>query len=121
MVDNFKVELKAWDDDTVRKAGLQFKSLLGQTPGVSGIDDNLNPGQPQIRFELTEQGRTLGMDTATLSRQVLQSFGGEIVQRYQRNKDEVKVRVRYPEKKNARIWQISCSLVFARQMVRWCL
>lgn len=111
MVDNFKVELKAWDDDTVRKAGLQFKSLLGQTPGVSGIDDNLNPGQPQIRFELTEQGRTLGMDTATLSRQVLQSFGGEIVQRYQRNKDEVKVRVRYPEKKRQNMADIMQSRV----------
>ena len=97
MVDNFKVELKAWDNETVRQAGLQFKKILQQTPGVSGIDDNLNPGQPQLRFELTEQGRSLGMDTATLSQQLLQSFGGEIVQRFQRNKDEIKVRVRYPE------------------------
>ncbi|MGF1729928.1 efflux RND transporter permease subunit [Photobacterium kasasachensis] len=111
MVDNFKVELKAWDDATVRQAGLKFKDLLAQTPGVSGIDDNLNPGLPQIRFELTEQGRTLGMDTANLSQQVLQSFGGEIVQRYQRNKDEVKVRVRYPEQKRQNMADIMQSRV----------
>ncbi|WP_051303575.1 efflux RND transporter permease subunit [Psychromonas aquimarina] len=97
MVDNFKVEIKAWDETTVKAAAEQFKAVLQKTAGVSAIDDNLNPGQPQIRFTVTEQGRSLGMDTATLSRQLLQSFGGEIVQRYQRDKDEVKVRVRYPD------------------------
>jgi multidrug efflux pump subunit AcrB len=97
MVDNFKVELKAWDDETVMAAGKIFKARLQNTAGVNGIDDNLNPGQPQIKFTLNAQGRALGMDTANLSKQVLQSFGGAIVQRYQRDKDEVKVRVRYPE------------------------
>ncbi|KAA1151990.1 efflux RND transporter permease subunit [Pseudoalteromonas sp. FUC4] len=100
MVDNFKVELKAWDDETVMAAGALFKERLQNTAGVNGIDDNLNPGQPQLKFTLNAQGRALGMDTASLSKQVLQAFGGAVVQRYQRNKDEVKVRVRYPE--NAR-------------------
>lgn len=100
MVDNFKVELKAWDDETVMAAGAIFKERLQNTAGVNGIDDNLNPGQPQLKFTLNAQGRALGMDTASLSQQVLQAFGGDIVQRYQRDKDEVKVRVRYPE--NAR-------------------
>ena len=100
MVDNFKVELKAWDDETVMAAGALFKEHLQNTAGVNGIDDNLNPGQPQLKFTLSAQGRALGMDTASLSKQVLQAFGGAIVQRYQRNKDEIKVRVRYPE--NAR-------------------
>lgn len=97
MVDNFKVELKAWDSATVEAAGKEFKRVLQSVKGVSGIDDNLDLGQPQLRFELTQQGRNLGMNTAGLSRQLLQAFGGEIVQTYQRNKDEVKVRVRYPE------------------------
>ncbi|WP_024611961.1 efflux RND transporter permease subunit [Pseudoalteromonas sp. TB64] len=100
MVDNFKVELKAWDDETVMAAGALFKEHLQNTAGVNGIDDNLNPGQPQLKFTLSAQGRALGMDTASLSKQILQAFGGAIVQRYQRNKDEIKVRVRYPE--NAR-------------------
>ncbi|USD67439.1 efflux RND transporter permease subunit [Vibrio sp. SCSIO 43136] len=97
MLDNFKVELRAWDTDTLEGAGATFKQTLEGIAGVNGIDDNLDAGQPQYRFELTPQGRALGMDTASLSRQVLQSFGGDIVQRFQRDKDEVKVRVRYPE------------------------
>ncbi|WP_394242897.1 efflux RND transporter permease subunit [Vibrio astriarenae] len=97
MVDNFKVEIKGNDEETLFAAGETFKEQLANVGGVSGIDDNLDLGEPQYRFELTEQGRALGMDTASLSKQVLQSFGGDIVQRFQRGTDEVKVRVRYPE------------------------
>ena len=95
--DNFKVELKAWNTDTIRAAGQEIKNAISQIGGVSGIDDNFDSGQAQLRFTLTEQGLSLGLTTQGLSRQVLQAFGGEIVQRYQRGKDEVKVRIRYPE------------------------
>ncbi|WOT04850.1 efflux RND transporter permease subunit [Shewanella youngdeokensis] len=97
MVDNFKVELKANDDTLLTEAANILKQELQTIAGVSGIDDNLDLGEPQYRFELTPQGRALGMDTADLAQQVLQAFGGDIVQRFQRGKDEVKVRVRYPE------------------------
>jgi len=96
--DNFKVELKAWNTETIRTAGQEIKSAISQVAGVSGIDDNFDSGQAQLRFELNEQGLALGLTTQALSRQVLQAFGGEIVQSYQRGKDEVKVRIRYPEK-----------------------
>jgi multidrug efflux pump subunit AcrB len=95
--DNFKVELKSWDSETLANAGLRFKQALQQIPGVSGIEDNLNSGEIELSFSLTPQAHALGMTTAELAKQLLQAFGGEIVQRYQRDKDEVKVRVRYPD------------------------
>ncbi|MDB2386935.1 efflux RND transporter permease subunit [Shewanella sp.] len=97
MVDNFKVELKALGASTVTSAGADFLAALRTIEGVSGIDHNLDLGEPQYRFELTPQGRALGLDTESLSQQVLQAFGGGIVQKFQRGKDEIKVRVRYPE------------------------
>lgn len=97
MVDNLKVELKSDVQATLKAAGAQFKTALLNTQGVNGIDDNLSPGQAQLHFTLSNQGRSLGMDTATLSAQLLQAFGGQVVQRYQRDKDEVWVRVRYPK------------------------
>ncbi|MDO6684624.1 MULTISPECIES: efflux RND transporter permease subunit [unclassified Agarivorans] len=111
MVDNFKVELKASDEAVLLAAGKDFKQALTGIAGVSGIDDNLDLGEPQYRFELSEQGRALGMDTASLSKQVLQSFGGDIVQRFQRGKDEVKVRVRYPEEQRQTLADIKQSSV----------
>lgn len=95
--DNFKVELKAWDTESLKQAGKEFRSVLNEINGISGIDDNFNSGQSQLRFTLTEQAQSLGMTTALLSKQLLQAFSGEIVQRFQRGKDEVKVRVRYPQ------------------------
>ncbi len=95
--DNFKVELKAWDTNTLSAAGQEIKQAISKVAGVSGIDDNFDSGQAQLKFEVTEQGLALGLTTAELSQQVLQAFGGEVVQRYQRGKDEVKVRIRYPE------------------------
>uniref|UniRef100_UPI00404882E6 efflux RND transporter permease subunit n=1 Tax=Shewanella sp. TaxID=50422 RepID=UPI00404882E6 len=97
MLDNFKVEIKASDTESVFAAGQALKAAIEVMDGVSGIDNNLDLGEPQYRFELTAQGRALGFDTETLSAQVLQSFGGGVVQRFQRGKDEVKVRVRYPD------------------------
>jgi len=95
--DNFNVELKAWNTDTIRAAGQEIKQAIAKVAGVSGIDDNFDSGQAQLKFEITEQGLALGLTTSELSQQVLQAFGGDVVQRYQRGKDEVKVRIRYPE------------------------
>ena len=97
MGDNFKAEIRGWDTETVFAAGEAMKTKLQSIEGVSGIDDNMSPGEPQYRFELTDQGRALGIQTSGLASQILRAFGGSSVQSFQRDSDEVKVRVRYPE------------------------
>jgi len=97
MVSALRVELRANDDEVLTLAGEALKVHLQQIPAVFGIEDNLEPGQPQLRLELTQQGRALGMTTSSLAVQVLQSFSGQVVQRYQRDSDEIEVKVRYPE------------------------
>ena len=92
-----RVELRANDDVILTKAGEVFKQRLQETAGISGIDDNLQPGQPSVNLQLTEQGRALGLTTDMLAIQVLQAFNGQVVQRYQRNNDEIEVKVRYPD------------------------
>ncbi len=97
MVDAFRVELKSIDDATLTAANTAFQDALENIDGVFGVESSLTPGEAMMRFELTPEGRAMGMDTQSLSQQLLKAFGGEIVQRYLRNKNEVKVRVRYPE------------------------
>lgn len=99
----FRVELKAWDTQTLEFAGDRFLEVLSQINGVHGIDNNFSAGQNQLKFSLTPQGYALGITTAELSRQILQAYGGEVVQRYQRGKDEIKVRIRYPESERSDI------------------
>lgn len=97
MVDALRIELRATDDNILTAAGEKLKEELQNIPSVSGIKDNLQPGQPQLQLKLTEQGRALGMTTEMLSEQIYQGFSGQVVQRYQRNSDEIEVKVRYPE------------------------
>lgn len=97
LVDAFRVELKSIDDATLTAANTAFQDALENIDGVFGVESSLTPGEAMMRFELTPEGRAMGMDTQSLSQQLLKAFGGEIVQRYLRNKNEVKVRVRYPE------------------------
>ncbi len=92
-----RVELRSNDDETLMLAGAAFKNRLQATAGISGIEDNLAPGQPSVNLILNEQGRSLGLTTDMLAGQVLQAFNGRVVQRYQRNSDEIEVKVRYPE------------------------
>lgn len=95
--DDLRVELRANDDEILNLAGADIKAALTAIPAVNGITDNLQPGQPQLHLQLTQQGRALGMTTDMLAGQILQAFKGQVVQRYQRNNDEIEVKVRYPE------------------------
>ena len=96
-VDALRIELRANDDSILTQAGEQLKNSLEAIPAVNGISDNLTPGQPQLHLKLTQQGRALGMTTDQLATQLFQAFSGQVVQRYQRNSDEIEVKVRYPE------------------------
>ncbi|CAA0080539.1 Multidrug resistance protein MexB [Zhongshania aliphaticivorans] len=97
MTDALRIELRSSDDDVLAAAGESLKEKLQAIPAVSGIEDNLTPGQPQVQLKLNDQGRALGLTTEDLASQVLQAFEGQVVQRFQRSTDEVEVKVRYPE------------------------
>lgn len=96
-IDALRIELRATDDDLLTAAGRDISEQLRQIPAVSGIEDNIEASQPQLFLQLNAQGETLGLSTDTLAQQVLQAFSGQVVQRYQRNSDEVEVKARYPE------------------------
>ncbi|WP_253742508.1 efflux RND transporter permease subunit [Halomonas sp. THAF12] len=97
MAEALRIELRASDDETLERAGESLKQTLTGIAAVSGIEDNLDPSQPQLRLALNAQGLALGMTTDDLASQVRQAFSGRVVQRYQRGDDEIEVKVRYPD------------------------
>lgn len=97
MVDALRIELRSSSDDVLAAAGQEMRRKLLAITAVSGIEDNLDPTMPQLNLQLNAQGQALGLTTADLGKQLLQGFSGQVVQRYQRNVDEIEVKVRYPE------------------------
>ena len=75
----------------------EFKEELRTLTGVYEVQDDFRPGKREIRARLLPEGHTLGLTTADLARQLRYGFYGAEPVRVQRGRDEVKVRVRYPE------------------------
>ena len=90
------LQLSGPDLDEVREAVESVKAELARYVGVIDITDTYRAGKPEVDLALTSEGEALGLTLQGLGRQVRQGFFGEEVQRIQRNRDEIRVMVRYP-------------------------
>lgn len=91
------LQLAGADLDTVREVAEVVTARLAEYPGVIDVADTYRAGKPEIQLSLTSEGEALGMTLRNLGRQVRQGFFGEEAQRVQRNTDDVRVMVRYPQ------------------------
>jgi len=91
------VEMSHQNFDSLLLAVERLKSILREYAGVSDITDSFEPGKAELKMELKDTGRTLGLTLSDLARQVRQGFYGEEAQRIQRGRDDIRVMVRYPE------------------------
>jgi len=91
------VELSHQNFDTLLLVVEKLKSILREYSGVSDITDSFEPGKAELKLELKDTGRTLGLTLSDLARQVRQGFYGQEAQRIQRGRDDIRVMVRYPQ------------------------
>jgi multidrug efflux pump subunit AcrB len=91
------IELSHTDYDVLLPASERLKSILREYAGVSDITDDFEPGKTELKLQLKETGRTLGLTLSDLARQIRQGFYGDEAQRIQRGRDDIRVMVRYPE------------------------
>ena len=100
------VELVHSDLDVLEGATRGLKERLRQIEGVYEIADGGDDGNRELKFTLTEEGRSAGLTQAQLARQIRQAFYGEEVQRIQRGSNEVRVMVRYPREERRSLGQL---------------
>ena len=95
------VELSHRRIDVLEKASAELAAALGFFPSVTDIDDGFSPGKQQIDFQIKPEGRSIGLRSREVARQVRHAFYGAEALRQQRGRNEVKVMVRLP--KNERV------------------
>jgi multidrug efflux pump subunit AcrB len=95
--DALTVELSHRDIDVLEQASAALADVLGEYSIVSDIDDGFTPGKPQIDFMLKPEGRSLGLTSAGIARQVRNAYYGSESIRQQRGRNEIKVMARLPE------------------------
>lgn len=91
------VELSHRRIDVLEKASSEVAAALGFFPSVTDIDDGFSPGKQQVDFQIKPEGRSLGLRSREVARQVRHAFYGAEVLRQQRGRNEVKVMVRLPK------------------------
>ena len=92
-----EVHLSLDDHDLLLAAAEDLKRELATYPGVFDISDSFLPGKDEMQLKLKPAARSLGLTLNDLARQVRHAFYGAEAVRFQRDQDEVKVLVRYPE------------------------
>jgi multidrug efflux pump subunit AcrB len=75
----------------------ELRTYLEAYAGVSEINDTFSGGSDEIRLEVKPQAEALGISLSQLAQQVRYGFFGAEAQRIQRQDEEVKVMVRYPQ------------------------
>jgi multidrug efflux pump subunit AcrB len=92
-----EVHLSIDDHDQLLAAAEETKEELKGYPGVFDVSDSFLPGKPEMQLKLAPAARSLGLTLDDLAKQVRHAFYGAEALRMQRDQDEVKVMVLYPE------------------------
>jgi multidrug efflux pump subunit AcrB len=91
------LRLQSADVDDLQVAAERLKAKLRGYPGLIDITDSFRSGKEEIKLSILPSAEVLGLTLDDLARQVRQAFYGEEAQRIQREREDVRVMVRYPE------------------------
>ena len=94
--DPIDIQLMGSDFDELAKIAEIVKSRLEEYPGVFDISDNMADGKEEIQLFLEPEAELLGLTAEDLGRQVQDAFFGREAQRIQRDREDVRIMVRYP-------------------------
>jgi len=92
-----EVHLSLDDHETLLAAADDLKEELRTYPGVFDVADSFLPGKKEMQLKLKPAARSLGLTLSDLAMQVRHAFYGAEALRFQRDQDEVKLLVRYPD------------------------
>ncbi len=90
-----EIQLSGQDFEQLKQAAAELKAEIATYPGTFDISDNFKPGKQEKKIRIREGSRSIGITMRDLARQVRQAFYGEEALRIQRDRDDVKVMVRY--------------------------
>ncbi len=92
-----EVHLSLGNHEQLLAAADELKEALTGYPGVFDVEDSFLPGKEEMQLKLKLAARSLGLTLNDLAQQVRHAFYGAEALRFQRDQDEIKVMVLYPE------------------------
>ncbi len=100
------VRLAHRDTEVLAAASEEVTAELRSFPALSDISNSYAAGKPQLDFRLTEQGRSLGLSSNDIARQIRASYFGAEALREQRGRNELKVMARLPAEQRGSLYHL---------------
>lgn len=92
-----QVDLKGGEIEELKQITGKLREYLRKYPAVFDIQDDLSNGKDEILSSLKPSARTLGLTEMDLALQTRHAIFGYEAQKFQNNRDEVTVLLRYPD------------------------
>jgi multidrug efflux pump subunit AcrB len=91
---DLEIEVRSPDPHDLDAVVNILKDKIADYTDITEIEDSRRPGKPELRFVLMPEAERLGIKVQNLAEQVRAAYAGEIVQRFIRGRDEVKIMLR---------------------------
>ena len=108
-----QVEISGENLNDLTEVADRIKTQLSGYAGVFDIDDDFDAGRREVQIELLDSARALGFTTQSLATQIRGAFYGIEARKLQRDREDVKIMVRYPQKHRTRLSDIESTWVAA--------
>src|SRR5690606_14123831 len=86
------------DFDEIIRVAEKLKRELAGYQGVADLDDDFDEGKREVRLRLRESARPTGITVERLGGFVRSALYGREARRLTRNREDVRIMVRYPER-----------------------
>ncbi|MDP6044592.1 MAG: efflux RND transporter permease subunit, partial [Phycisphaerae bacterium] len=101
-----KIELTHTDPEILKQAAEDLAGTLPNYTGVTDVYKGFAQGKRQFDFTLKPHGRSVGLNSRQLGRQIRHAFYGAEALRQQRGRNEVRVMVRLPESERRSLYNL---------------
>jgi multidrug efflux pump subunit AcrB len=92
-------------------AAKALREKIASYDGVFDLDDDLNANQREVRLKLREAARPTGITVTMLGNEVRNAFYGREARRLTRNREDVKIMVRYPKEFRQNVYNLESMYV----------
>ena len=103
---DIEISVSGVDDDQLPKAIADIKEIAGMLQGVYDLDDNLDIGKKELRLTLRDSAASAGVTVASLGAHVRGALFGQEAKRISRNREDVRIMVRYQESFRESNWNV---------------
>lgn len=103
---DIQVSLAGLPNEELPKATRDLKQMIHLIDGVFDLDDNLDLGRKELRLKLRDSATPAGVTVGGLGMYVRSALFGQEARRVTRDREDVRIMVRYPEEYRANTWNV---------------